>query len=203
MTGIRSSVGTGCSATTGCPFRRARYGTVAKICCVIPRRGRTQVTHGVLHKTSLGHNPRSCCKLRNLIQKSKGSRPSPAKRLVVHRDESSRSRASAAVLVTFKRVLPLSSCTCITSCGTGSGGHEGVRHIYARHDRTAAEHCLRVPSLGIALRARKSSCAAAWPRATCGLVGAEGDERARGPCVDGRRSGGCDSASSGHMLTAT
>ena len=36
-TGTRSSVGTGSPATTGRPFRRARNGTVARTCLVIPR----------------------------------------------------------------------------------------------------------------------------------------------------------------------
>ena len=35
--GIRSSVGTGSPATTGCPFRRLRNGIVARTCLVIPR----------------------------------------------------------------------------------------------------------------------------------------------------------------------
>ena len=66
-TGIRSSVGTGSPATTGCLFRRARNGTVARTCLVIPwnRQGRGQVAHGVLQESSYGHNPRTCRKLRN------------------------------------------------------------------------------------------------------------------------------------------
>ena len=35
--GIRWSVGTGSPATTGCPFSRARNGTVVRSCCVIPQ----------------------------------------------------------------------------------------------------------------------------------------------------------------------
>ena len=37
--GIRSSVGTGSPATTGCPFRRARNGTMARTCRVVPQHG--------------------------------------------------------------------------------------------------------------------------------------------------------------------
>ena len=73
--------------------------------------GRGQVVHGVLQENSPGHNPRTCRKLRNLIENSKGRRPSETKRLVAQRDESACTRADSAVLVLFKRALPLSNCT--------------------------------------------------------------------------------------------
>ena len=94
--------------------------------------GREQVAHGVLQENSLGHNPRTDRKLRNLIEKSKSRRPGATKRLVAQRDEPACTRAGSAVLVPFKRVLPLavaavsraaSLCTCdvcaLTCCGLG------------------------------------------------------------------------------------
>ena len=51
-------------------------------------KGRGQVAHGVLHENYRGHNPRTCRKLRNLVDKNKGSGRSAAKRLVAPRNES-------------------------------------------------------------------------------------------------------------------
>ena len=45
-TGTRSSVSTGSPATTGRPFRRARNGTLARTCLVIPR-------HRVVHRSRM------------------------------------------------------------------------------------------------------------------------------------------------------
>ena len=92
--------------------------------------GRAQVAHGVLQENFLGHNRRTCRKLRNLIEKNKSRRPGATKRLVAQRDEPACTRAGPAVLVPFKRVLSLSSRTCITSCGLDSRGRQRVRHTY-------------------------------------------------------------------------
>ena len=108
-TGIRSLVGMGSPATTGRPFRRERNGTVAKTCRVIPRHrvmNSCRLRMAFPKKKSLGHQPRTYRKLCNLVEKSQGSRPSTAKCLVAHRDDSACTRAGAAVLVPFKRVLP-------------------------------------------------------------------------------------------------
>ena len=83
--GIRSSVGTGSPATSGCPFRRARTGTVARTCRVIPR-------HTVVHTLRMAFSKNTLldttAELSNLINKSNCRRLSAAKRLVVQRDES-------------------------------------------------------------------------------------------------------------------
>ena len=81
--------------------------------------GHAPDSHGVPHENSLGYNPRTCRKLRNLIEKSKRHRPGATKRLVAQRGEPACTRGSA-ILVAFKRVLLLSSRTCITSCGFDS-----------------------------------------------------------------------------------
>ena len=78
--------------------------------------GCRHVPHGVLQENAIGNNPRAFRKLRNVVEKSKASRPSAAKHLVAERDESACTHAGAAVLVPFKLVLPLSSRTYITSC---------------------------------------------------------------------------------------
>ena len=62
-----------------------------------PAQGRGQVAHGVVQENSIGHNPRACRKLRSLVEKSKGSRLSAAKRLVAVRDESTRTLRAIAV----------------------------------------------------------------------------------------------------------
>ena len=155
--------------------------------------GRRQVTHGVIQQNSLGRNRRTCRKLRNLVEKSKGTRPSAAKRLVAQRDESSCTCAGAAALVPFQRVLPLSSRTGITGCSLDSGGRQRVHHTYACHDRTAREQCQQVTPLGAQgelLCSSMASCSA-W------LSGRRGNGRARGSCGDGWLGGGCDSGSSG------
>ena len=82
--------------------------------------GRGQVAHGVLQENSVGYNPRTCRRLRNVIEKSKSRLPGATKRLVAQRGEPACTRASSAVLVLFKRVLCLSSGTRITSCGLDS-----------------------------------------------------------------------------------
>ena len=116
--------------------------------------GREQVAHSVLEKKkSTGHNPRTCHKLRNLIEKIKGRRSGATKPLVVQWDQPACTRAGSAVLVPFKRiaVLPSSSLTCSTSCDLDSGGRQWVRNTYVRHDSTAGEQCQQVTPLGVAL----------------------------------------------------
>ena len=64
--------------------------------------------------------------LRDRVEKSKSCRPSTAKRLVAQWDESACTRASAASLVPFKRVLAMRTCTCVPSCSLDSGGPKRV-----------------------------------------------------------------------------
>ena len=92
-TGIRSLVGTGSPATTGCPFRRARNGTAARTCRVIPRHRIVDRSRKAFIKKSLLDTTRSSLKFCNFIKQSGGSRPSAAKRLVAHRHESARTCA--------------------------------------------------------------------------------------------------------------
>ena len=65
---------------------------------------------------------RTCRNLCNWVHKSKGRRPSAAKRLVAQRDELACNRAGAAVIVRFKQVLhfplaaaPLSRAVALTA----------------------------------------------------------------------------------------
>ena len=55
-----------------------------------------------------------------------------------------------------------------------------MRHTYVRHDRMAREKGQQVTPLVVALEREGSCCAAAWPRAPCGCVGAEGPGRPQG-----------------------
>ena len=117
-------------------------------------------------------------------------------RLVAQRDEPACTRAGSAVLVPFKRVLPRSSRSYITSCGLDSGGCQWVRHTHVRYDRTAGEQCQhRSPRSGSHGERGGSCCTARWPRAARGWAGVDG--RAGGPGGHGQLSGGCGLASSG------
>ena len=89
-----------------------------------------QVAHGVLPEDSLGRNPRDSHKLRNVVMTSKDSRLSAAKRLVSQGDELACTHVGWAVLVPLKRVLALSSRTCVSSCSLDSGVRQRASHIY-------------------------------------------------------------------------
>ena len=88
--------------STGFPFRRARNGTVARICHVIPRQRVVDRMRMVFFKNSFGHNSRTCRKSHNLNENSKGRRPSATKRLVAQLYKPACTRAGSAVLVPFK-----------------------------------------------------------------------------------------------------
>ena len=78
--------------------------------------GRGQVAHGVLQEKSFGHNPRTCRKLRNLVEKSKSSGPTSARCFVAQRDESACTRAG-----TIGRLV----CTPSRSAARGRDGCVG------------------------------------------------------------------------------
>ena len=89
--------------------------------------GRTQAARAWRspRKNTFGHNPTTCRKFRNPAEKSTGSRPYITRCFVAQRGESAYACAGVAVLVLIKRVLHLSSRTCITSSGLDSEGRLG------------------------------------------------------------------------------
>ena len=126
-TGIRSSVSTCIPATIGCSFRRAGNGTVARTCRVIPRHmfvdgSCMAFSKNILWDTTLELAANSAISL------SRAKAAGPARRNVSWRGESACTRAGAAVLVPFKRVLPFCGHTYVTRCGLESGGRQRVRH---------------------------------------------------------------------------
>ena len=178
--GIRLLVGTGNPPTTGCPFGRARNGTVSRPSGVVPlAQGRGQITHGILQENSGGHNSRPWRDLRNLVEKRKGSRPSLAKRLVTQRDKSTYTRAGAAVRIPLPGVLRLSIRPGVASCSLDSGGRQRACHADVRHNGTARQQCQQVPPLG---EQGEPLCSS---RASCSSWRAVGPEGAEGAGVAG------------------
>ena len=128
--------------------------------------GPGQVAHGFLQESSLGHNPRACRKLRNLVEKSKGSSPSATRRGSAGRSEMHPRRCGCTFPVHAS--LPLSSRTCITSCGLHRGGRKRVRDSYVCDERTAGSSASKTSRSGTRWERGRSCCAAAWPRAARG-----------------------------------
>ena len=177
---IRSPIGTGSPATTGCPFRWARNGNVATTYRVVFR-------HRVVHKSRmalstkfvLDTTPELAANCAILLTRAKAA--GPARRNLAWLAKTNRHApvtecASPAVHIPFKRVLPLNSLTCITSCGLDCGG---------RHDRITGDQWQQVTSLGVAFRARGELLCSSLASCSALLSERGGDSRAGadGPAV--------------------
>ena len=153
---------------------------------MIPRHSVVDTSRIVLQENCLGHNPRTCHKLHNLIQTTKGSRPSATTRLVAKWDEPACTRAGAAVLVPSKRLLSLSSRTCITSCGLDSGGRQWGRHTYVCRIGRPGSSASKSLRSGLRRGREGSCCVTVWPQAACGCADVDRDGRAGAPGGHGR-----------------
>ena len=167
--GDQSSVGTGSRATTGCPFRRARNGTVARTCRVIPRhRVVGRLCMAFSKKILLGTTPELAANSATSLRTAKAA--GPARPNVSWLSGTNRHAPVLIRLCLSCSSEPFPLAIVPMSCrGLDSRRRQRVLHTYIRYDRTALEQCQQVTPLGAALGAGGGRCcAAAWPRAARG-----------------------------------